>query len=526
MQSAPSCSNSSSSDAELRKKISTLCCPTYTPDAENDFFDTGSFFVFAGESSSQRKLISQVKSHCSDEPLVATDLEYGAGRMIHDATKFASLFAAARSGPQLVEEMGRVAAEEGRSVGFNWTFGPCVDPLFDIDCPTLSVRSPGRSAEEAIATGLAYMRGLQTHGMLATAKHFPGDGYCRYDQHLTTAENPLEMDKWWATYGKIYTALIEADVAAIMPGHISLPAWDTPHPSNGVCPPATLSARLMKDLLRKKLGFQGLIVSDAVNMGGFSGFMNYHDACATFLESGGNVLLFAHPTEEFLDEMLQRIHSGMLSETAIDDSLARFKKFKERGFASQRVSSEASELNSAKAIATARQIAKSGLQLLRDRKHYLPVQEPETKRLLHVRLAFSHSTMLPIIDQFNEALSKTFAQVEYLNDPGPDAMRKRVTRDDCDLIIVSILNEYGYGTNHIHLAGVVARNMMGGWMHRGKPVIFISHAHPYLHWEYKAPMDCVIRTCGTTPETIPELIDLIAGKGAAIVPDEPEIHWH
>lgn len=505
----------------LGKKITELCCPAYAPTAESvDFFDTGSFFVFAGESADQRNLIERAKAFCSTVPLVTTDFEYGAGRMMRDATQFPSLFAAGRAGSRLAEEMGRIAAIEGRAIGFNWTLAPCVDPVFDIDNPTTSYRSAGRSPEDVIATGCAYIRGLQANGMLATAKHFPGDGACRYDQHLTTAENPLGIREWRETYGRIYAAMIQEGVAAIMPGHISLPSYDTPDTANGLCPPATLSSRLMKDLLRGELGFDGLIVSDAVNMGGFCGFTNYHDACARFLEAGGDVLLFVRPTETFICEMIKRIHSGLLTEATLDDRIARFRRFKDRVFAAPPVDGDMGTLRSAESLAVADEIIASGVQLLRDRKHWLPLQQPNEKHILHVRIALAHSQLNPLIDRFESALQDVFASVECLADPGPDQLRKLLESGKYDAVIVSVLNEYGYGTNHIHLAGPVARNMMGGWMHLGKPVIFISHAHPYLHCEYKASMDCVIRTCGTCDNTIPLLVKIISQEGARIVADE------
>ncbi|MBC8041188.1 MAG: hypothetical protein H7Y06_11645 [Opitutaceae bacterium] len=545
-----------STPAALGQKIAELCCPAYAADAKTGFHDTGSFFVFTGDSASIRETIARASAVCSSPPVVTTDLEYGAGRMVRDATQFPSLFAAGRAGPRLAEEMGRVAAIEGRATGFHWTLAPGVDLMLDILNPTTSYRSAGRTTDEVIAIGLAYLRGLQAGGMLTTAKTFPGDGACRYDQHLTTAVNPLGMREWRETYGHIYATMIAAGVDSIMPGHISLPAYDTPDAANGQHPPATLSPRLMKDLLRGELGFDGLIVSDAVNMGGFCGFINYYDACARFLEAGGDVLLFASPTQAFLGEMLKRIDAGQLTEATLDDRLARFRRFKARAFAGDGAgvdkprpydasrgkgadeprpydeirADDAScrgapcarppQLRGASALATADEIIAAGVQLLRDRKHWLPIVRPETKRILHVRLAVAHTGLHPVVDKFESALNDVFASVECIADPGPDRLRGIVENGDHDAVLVSVLNDYGYGVNHIHLAGPVARNMMGGWMHLGKPVVFISHAHPYLHSEYMAVMDCVVRTCGTVEATIPRLIDVIARTGAPIVADE------
>lgn len=507
-------------ESPLGRKISELCCPAYAPGEETEFFDTGGIFVFAGESSAVRETITRAKSFCTSQPIAVTDLEAGAGRMIQDATKFPSLFAAAQAGPRLAEEMGRIAAEEGRATGFQWTFSPCVDPLLQIHNPTISFRGAGRTAEQVISIGRAYIRGLQANGMLATAKHFPGDGAGLFDQHLSTAENPLDMKEWRSLYGRIYSEMIDEGVAAIMPGHISLPAYDTPDPANGQCPPATLSPRLLKDLLRGELGFDGLIVSDAANMGGFCGFTNYYDACARFLAAGGNVLIFVRPDETFLDEMLKRIASGQLTEAAIDESLERFRTFRRQALSTQPLPAKSQELRSASSASIAREIAVAGTQLLRDRKGWLPFHLPHANRILHVRLAFPHTALHPVVDTFEKALGQAFGAVENRSDPGPDQLRRLAASGEFDAIIVSVLNEYGYGTNHIHLAGSVARNMMGGWMHWGLPVVFVSHGHPYLHCEYKAAMDCVIRTSGTVETSIPRLIQILTAGRTEVVTDE------
>lgn len=116
--------------------------------------------------------------------------------MILGAIRFPSLFAAGEAGLDLAYRMGQVAAEEGRALGFNWTLGPCVDPLINPDTPTVGYRSAGRSIDRVIEIGNAYIKGTQDFGMMSTAKHFPGDGICIYDQHLTTPENPLPIEEW------------------------------------------------------------------------------------------------------------------------------------------------------------------------------------------------------------------------------------------------------------------------------------------------------------------------------------------
>ena len=110
---------------------------------------------------------------------------------------------------------------------------------------------------------------------------------------------------WNKTFKKVYKELINEGVKAIMPGHISIPSIDKIDPLTNNYPPASLSKYLLTDILKNELGFEGIIISDAVNMSGFCGYMNYYKACARFLMSGGDCLLFAHPNEEFYDQMTE-----------------------------------------------------------------------------------------------------------------------------------------------------------------------------------------------------------------------------
>ena len=213
--------------------------------------------------------------------------------------------------------------------------------------------------------------------------------------------------------------------------------------------------------------------------------------------------------------MPKHLRSGRLTEATLDDRLARFRRFKARALAAPR---KEITLRTPAALAAADKVVAAGVQLLRDRRRWLPL--PKASRILHVRLAVAHSALNPAADQFEAALREVFSSVESISDPGPDRLRRLMESGDHDAAVVSVLNDYGYGVNHIHLAGPVARNMMGGWMKAGKPVVFVSHAHPYLHVEYKAAMDCVVRTCGTVGAAIPCLIDVIARGGAEIVADE------
>ena len=137
--------------------------------------------------------------------------------------------------------------------------------------PIINIRSISDDPDKAIRLLSQQIKELQQHGVAATIKHFSGDGVDYRDQHLTTTTNSLSLTEWKRYHGKVFRALIDSGIACIMPGHINLPAYQKVK-LNGFYPPATLSKELLTNVLKKEMGFKGVIVSDAIVMGGFRGW--------------------------------------------------------------------------------------------------------------------------------------------------------------------------------------------------------------------------------------------------------------
>ena len=504
----------------IKEQIAEVCCAHYGAHNLDQMVPAGSVFIHPGPKEYFKGAMDKFNSLCKYPALMTTDMEEGPGLMIKGGTKFPSMAGcAATKDLNNAYTMGKIAGIEGRQVGFNWTLAPCVDINYVPDTPTCTTRTAGQTADEVIAVTSNYIKGCQENGLMATAKHFPGDGFGVYDQHLTTPANPHSMEQWWAQSGKVYQTLIDEGVMTIMPGHISLPAYDDVDPINGLYPPANQSKKILTDLLKGELNFDGLIVSDAINMGGFAGFRNIYDGCAMFLEAGGDVLLFANPTEEFVNEMLKRIESGLLSKETLLNRAARVLALKEQiGVIGADQDSVFTQIPQNVDLADDQKVADKviadSIRLVRDRKSVLPVKDSPNKKVLHVTVlveSMDDAERQTIID-LNAQLEKEFSMVTHMDDPGPNQILDIVNSGEYDLIICSLGNSYKYATNVIRLYGKVARNMMSGWMHMGTDVVFISHFHHRTHEEYLAVMDCVINTYGTMDQTHEMLVDRIVGK--------------
>ena len=493
-----------------------VVCPAWVHFKEEPPQDFGALFFHPATTEEQKKRITDFRKTCQIPPLICSDMESGPGMMIRGATDFPSLFGCGVAGSEeLAYDMGRCAAQESSTLGFNWTLAPVCDLALEIDSPVVAQRAAGRTPEAVIPIVTGYIRGLQDHGMAATAKHFPGDGFATIDQHLSTPVNRMSREEWDATYRRTFSAAIQSGVACIMPGHIGL-SWIEAgdKPSRGE-PPATVSKRILTDLLREQMGFDGVIVSDAMCMGGVAGYMNYYDACAAFLEAGGDCLLFVRYDTHFENEMERCLRQGLLREETLLKSASRMLALKERfGLLDESADTKKEALPLKAFESSSEAISQQCIRIMRDRNSILPVTPHSELRVLHLCICseYSNPDIRTKLDRFTEELRRYAPNVVCWSDPGSEKVFFSLQNKEFDLVIVSLWGQPDYAVNVVRLNGPIARNLMDGWMHLGIPVIFVAHAYPFHHHHYFASMDTVINTYQSTLHSVKVAADGIFGK--------------
>ena len=327
----------------LERKIAQMIVPwvpsAYLP-VDSDAFENarrwvedlgvGGFITTIG-AVGDMALRFNVLQGLADVPLlISTDMESGPGMRLDagvvipygwdlgGGTDFPPLMGFGASGdPALAETMGRITASEARAVGFNWTFAPVVDVNSNPDNPIINVRSYGEDPELVARMAVGHLTGLQAGGMLATAKHFPGHGDVSVDSHIEMpllASSRARVDSLELVP---YRAAIDAGVAAIMPAHIAYPAL------TGDSIPATLNPRILTGLLREELGFEGLIVTDAMDMGALVRRYGQGPAAVRAVMAGADVLLQPVAVETMIDSLVAAVRSGRIPESRIDASVRR-----------------------------------------------------------------------------------------------------------------------------------------------------------------------------------------------------------
>ena len=305
--------------------------------------------------------------------------------------------AGASEGTETAYRIGYVAGKEASAIGVNWMFNPVADVYRNWRNTIVNTRSFGSDPDRVTACARAYIRGIKdaNPNMACTCKHFPGDGWDELDPHLSPAHNEAEPDDWMESYGKVYRTLIDEGLEAIMTGQISLPKMSRqlrPGIRDTEIMPASLAPELLQDLLRNRLGFNGVIISDASHMIGMAGVMRRREAVPACIAAGCDMFLFANDFQEDLGYLREGYEKGVVTEERLEDALRRVLGLKAR----LKLYDPEIRYPKEKDLETVgcpefrgytRQAAEAGITLVKDTRGLLPINPKGKNRalLIYVR---------------------------------------------------------------------------------------------------------------------------------------------
>jgi beta-glucosidase len=262
--------------------------------------------------------------------LIAADIEEGVGQRFSGATWFPPPMALAAIAqhnlPQAIsyaEAMGSAIATEALAIGLNWILAPVVDVNNNPQNPVINVRAFGDTPEQVMALTTAFLRGAQGHGVLTTAKHFPGHGDTAVDSHLELPVLAHSLERLHRVELPPFAAAIAARVDAVMTAHLHLPVVDARYP-------ATLSAATLTGLLRQQMGFEGLIVTDALIMGAIAHTYGPCEAAVLAVEAGADVLLMPPDPAGCIGAIVAAVATGRITPERISTSVERLWRAKQR----------------------------------------------------------------------------------------------------------------------------------------------------------------------------------------------------
>ena len=283
----------------------------------------GGFILFGGRRDEARDFIHELQA-LADTPLfIASDIERGVGSQIEGATTFPSQMAAAAAvgkdskGGGLFIDMIKAIAEEAVYMGINMPLIPVLDVNTNPENPIICTRAFSDNPEEVARLGRMYIKTLEGSGLLSCAKHFPGHGDTSVDSHIALPVISKSLKDLIDVDIRPFAEAVKQGVSSIMVGHISVPAIDSL--------PATISKKIITGLLRRELGYEGLILTDALNM---QALKDVKDICSKSLNAGADILLHPADTDKAAAELKGAVKSGAVAQERVDDANERILKHK------------------------------------------------------------------------------------------------------------------------------------------------------------------------------------------------------
>ena len=344
-------------------------------------YNVGGLVFFQGGPARQAHLTNRYQKIARVPLLLAMDAEWGIGMRLDSVPKFPfQMTLGAIQDDSLIYDMGVEVAKQFKRLGMHVNFAPVVDVNNNANNPVIGFRSFGEDKYNVARKAIAYMKGMQDNGILATAKHFPGHGDTDVDSHLDlpTIYQPYKRLDTLELYP--FRQLMKAGLGSVMIAHLSIPALDT---TTNL--PTSLSKPVITSLLKEKLGFKGLVFSDAMNMKGVTKFYPGGSADVLSLMAGMDILEFPENIDSSFHAIKAAVDSGMISQEAIDARVRRVLELKYWAGLNQYKPVELEnlyeDLNSPQALYINRKLTENAVTVLQNKDTLIPIQRLDTLRV-------------------------------------------------------------------------------------------------------------------------------------------------
>lgn len=472
--------------------------------------EVGGVIVSVGSPTDVAVKLNDLQGHAHVPLLVGSDLETGPGfrlsGAVHSptnivlggATQFPNLMALGATGDAgLAYEMGRITGLEARAVGIHLPFAPVLDVNNNPDNPIINVRSFGEEPALVARLGTAFVRGVQEHGGVATGKHFPGHGDTGVDSHLELPVIQADRARMDTVELRPFQAAVDAGMGAVMTAHITVPALN-----GGNGDPSTLSPAVMDGLLRNQMGFDGLLVTDAMDMGAIDRGWGREEATILAVEAGADIILMPPSPSVAIDALVSAVMNGRVAESRIDESVLRILEAKERmGLHRQRTV----DLNRIPEVVgipahteVARRVARRSVTLLRNDGDLLPLLGTRSARVLSVSYHREADNLAG--RYFNRGLRDRYPRLRTMEvHPSSDSLVYRAAErraGGSDLVVVSL-----YVTAVSYSGSVAipeeASAFIESLVDRGIPHVVVSFGNPYLIREFPSVRSYLLAYSGS-----------------------------
>ncbi|RCR71117.1 glycoside hydrolase family 3 N-terminal domain-containing protein [Larkinella punicea] len=397
-------------------------------------YNIGGLIFFQGGPHRQAVLTNRYQSAANIPLLIGIDGEWGLGMRLDSTMDFPKqMTLGAIYDTSVIYRMGAEIGRQCKRLGIHINFAPVSDINSNPSNPVIGNRSFGESRENVALKASAYMKGLQHTRVIATAKHFPGHGDASSDSHLTlptinrsvTQLNDIDLYP--------FRKLIADSLMGVVTGHLHVPVVDnTPRLA------ATLSEKIVTDLLKKELGFRGLVFTDALNMGGI-GKLPAEEINLRALMAGNDVLLYPENVPDAVHKIAEAVEKGRISQELIDEKVRKILRAKYwtglNKYQPIQLENLSRDLNSSEAQLLKQELCEQAVTLVKNTNNVLPVHSLDTLRMASISIGTDYG------NAFQKMLGRyaPFKQITYGEKPSGDHnVEEMLTQvGDANLVVVS-----------------------------------------------------------------------------------------
>ncbi len=436
-------------------------------------YGVGGLILMDGSPVNSANFLNMIQSNVKLPLMVAVDGEWGLGMRLDSIKPFPkAMELGAVKNDQLIFDYGKVVASQSRRLGIHINFAPVLDINTRYNNPIINMRSFGDQKINVTRKGLAFAMGMQNCGVLAVGKHFPGHGSTFQDSHKTLPIVYSTKEKLSLVDMYPFHQLIENELGGIMVAHISYPMLDARKNR-----PASLSSIVIDSILKKKLGFKGLVFTDALNMKGVTNNFHPGELEVQALLAGNDVLVFPENVGVAFNSILRAVKSGVIKKADIDAKCRKILKAKQwfglDHYKPVNTNNISRNFNNEESKLLVQNIAENSLTLLKN-SELLPLKELENKKLLCISLGNGNSS------EFKHYLNK-YMQVDTLNlSKWPTKLEIEKLMDTITYYTHIIIGQIGISEWPFSKFNLSEKNILLAEKIAGiKPVVFVFMGNPY-----------------------------------------------
>ena len=335
----------------------------------------GGLILMQDDAAKEINLVNEFQQKSKTPMMIGMDAEWGLYQRIATAHKYPwAMTLGAIQDKDLIEKMSAKIAEDCHRMGINWDFAPVVDVNTNPNNPIIGNRSFGSEVKNVTKSALAYSNGLQNNNILAAIKHFPGHGDTSTDSHLDLPVVSHKIDRLNEVEIAPFKALMNKNIGGVMVAHLYVPALE---PAKGI--PASVSKNIVTGLLKEKLGYKGLIITDALNMGAVANKYKPGELDALAFKAGNDIMLFSQGVAEGKRLIQKAIDNGEIPQARVEESVKKILLTKYflglNQYTPKNPQNINSDLNNASHTAIVQEMYANALTLIKDEKKLLPLKE-------------------------------------------------------------------------------------------------------------------------------------------------------